>query len=446
VRCTKGEQPNQDSTRYVGGGKRPWVKYFNLKGEEFCIGTHGLSRLLKEFNTPFYVYDAGIIRKKFLETKKTFTGFDLFYSLKANPNLSICALFRSIGANAEVASMGELYFALKAGFKPQQILFVGPGKTDEELEYAINSNIYAIVIESSNELRRAEKLGRRLNKEINALIRINTHERAKSTVGETMAGGPSKLGTDQEKVIESFKEINLASVHIIGIHIYTASQVLNVESLREAAQRTLDLAVYCSENLGFPLKCIDFGGGFGVPYSEDERVLNVEYLAAKMRDMIKERSLNDRNIRFILELGRYLVAESGVYITRVIDIKESRGKKFLVSDGGINHQSRPALMNVEHPIWILNKLSQRKKERVEITGPLCTAQDVLARDVLVPEPEIGDIIGIFNSGAYGFSYGILNFLSHPWCPEVLIAGNRAFIIRKKKDVMELVEDQPLIEV
>jgi diaminopimelate decarboxylase len=188
VRYAKGEQPNQDSTRYVGGGKRPWVKYFNLKGEEFCIGTYGLSRLLKEFNTPFYVYDAGVIREKFLETEKIFAGFDLFYSLKANPNLSICSLFRSIGANAEVASMGELYFALKAGFRPQQILFVGPGKTDEELEYAINSNIYAIVIESSNELERAEKLGRRLNKEINALIRINTHENAKSTVGETMAG------------------------------------------------------------------------------------------------------------------------------------------------------------------------------------------------------------------------------------------------------------------
>ena len=184
---------SQLSSRYVDRGVRPWLKYFNLKGEDFYIGTYGLPRLLKEFNTPFYVYDAGIIRKKFLETKKTFADFDLFYSLKANPNLSICSLFRSIGANAEVASMGELYFALKAGFKPQQILFVGPGKTDEELEYAINSNIYAIVIESSNELRRVEKLGRRLNKEINALIRINTHERAKSTVGETMAGGPSKL-------------------------------------------------------------------------------------------------------------------------------------------------------------------------------------------------------------------------------------------------------------
>lgn len=420
-------------------------KYFDLGRKEFCIGNYKLSKLLKEFDTPIYIYDGGIIREKFLRIKKAFDRFNIFYSLKANPNVSICSLFKSLGANAEVASMGELYFALRVGFKPQNIIFVGPGKTDEELEYAIHNNIYAIVAESTNELERINELSKRLNKDINVLIRINTQERAKSTVEETMAGGPSKLGIDQEKVIESIKRLNLRSVRIIGIHIYTASQVLDVGSLIESARRTLALACYYAESLNFRLQCVDFGGGFGVPYSEDEMELDIRYLAGEVKRMIKEESLGNKDVRFIYELGRYLVAESGVYITKVIDIKESRDKKFLITDGGINHQGRPTLMGVEHPVLMLNKHNQKKKERVEIGGPLCTSQDIIAKDVLVPEPEIGDIIGVFNSGAYGFSYSLLNFLSHPWPPEILIVDDRAFTIRGRKSVEELADDQHLIE-
>jgi diaminopimelate decarboxylase len=208
---------------------------------------------------------------------------------------------------------------------------------------------------------------------------------------------------------------------------------------------TLKLAQYYAEKLNFKLNCIDFGGGWGIPYKEDEKELNIKYLADEINNIVQSSGIDLENMRFIIELGRYLVAESGIYLTKIIDIKESRGKKFVITDGGINQQVRPTFMKLNHPTRIVNKLNQKNTEIVDVVGPLCTPLDVLAKDVALPKPEIGDIIGVFNSGAYGLSMSMLNFHSHPWPAEVLIMDGKVFLIRERGTYEKALGNQFLIK-
>jgi diaminopimelate decarboxylase len=423
------------------------LKYFDLNRPELHIGRFTALDLVSRYGTPLYVYDVEIMKYKYNVVKKSFQNVDIFYSLKANPSASIASFFCSLGSGAEIASGGELYLSLQAGFRPENIIFVGPGKTNPELEYAMKNDLYAVVIESLNELRRADNIAGALSKKIDVMIRVNT----KSWTGaspEVMVGGPSKLGMVEEEVIEELSNIDLKNVNIIGIHVYNASQVLGEVSLIDAIEHTLDFACYCSEKLDFKLKCVDFGGGWGVPYKEGENELNVTWMQKKFSHILQEKSktFDLKNVRFIFELGRYLVAESGVYLARVIDIKESRGKKYLITDGGMNQQVRPVFMNLNHPTLIVNKLNRKKREIVQIGGPLCTPFDMLGKDIQLPEADIGDVIGIFNSGAYSFSMSMLNFLSHPWPSEVLVIGNDSRLIRERGNFENLVGNEILIRL
>jgi len=361
------------------------LEYFDLKQEELHIGGCEVSDLVEKWGTPLYVYDWGIAKKKFSILERAFPSFDIFYSVKANPSLSISALFNLMGSGAEVASSGELYLALKAGFQPQDIIFVGPAKTNEEIEYAINSDIYAIVAESLNELERISVIAEKLRKELGVMIRANTKVPVDFSP-EKMVGGPSKFGIEEEN-LNSVAEFDSKHLQLLGTHVYTASQVLDVQSLLEHNQRILNLACSFSSELGFRLQCVDFGGGFGVPYSEDETEFDISTFSEGMKELIQRKAseYNLESTRFIFELGRYLVAEGGVYLTKVIDIKESRGKKYLITDGGMNQQVRPSVMKLNHPTLIVNKLNQEKMEKVDIGGPCCTPFDLLARNIAVFE-------------------------------------------------------------
>jgi diaminopimelate decarboxylase len=420
------------------------LKYFDTTRDKLYIGGYTVLDIVEKYNTPLYVYDGEIIKMKYNLIKNYLPNFDIFYSMKANPNISICSLFKSLGAGVEVASGGELHLALKVGFRPEDIIFVGPGKTNEEIKSAIKANIYAIVAESVNELKRIDDISKKEGKNASVMIRINT-KTWRGLAPEIMVGGPSKFGIDEEKVIQLVGSMILNNLKIIGIHVYTASQVLDLTSILESMKYTLKLAQYYAEKLNFKLNCTDFGGGWGIPYKEDEKELNVKYLADGINNIVQKLGVDLKNTRLIIELGRYLVAESGIYLTKIIDIKKSRGKKFVITDGGINQQIRPAFMKLNHPTKIVNKLNQKNTEIVDVVGPLCTPLDVLAKDIALPNPEIGDIIGIFNSGAYGFSMSMLNFHSHPWPAEVLIVDGKVFLIRERGTHEKVMENQILIK-
>lgn len=416
---------------------------FQRSAGELLIGGKLASALVSEYGTPLYVYNGDIISRQFHEVRKAFPAFEIFYSLKANSNLSICALLHSLGARAEVASGGEIYLALQAGFEPYNIVFAGPGKTEQELEFGISTNIFAIHAESARELRRIALIAEKLHQNVQVALRINTRE-GFAEAPEVMAGGSSRFGIDEELIIPELSRFSSPRVRIIGIHVYTASQILDERAIIANFGRTLDLACSLAQNAGLDLKSIDFGGGFGVPYTLEEKKLDMEMVGMGVQTILNRKSstYNLEHTRLILELGRYLTAASGVFLARVLDIKESRGRKYLITDGGMNQQIRPVFMKLNHPTYPVSKLDDRPIEIVDVCGPLCTPLDTLASHISMPRVEVGDIIGIFNSGAYGFSMGMLNFLSHPWPAEVLVYQGLTYLIRERGTEGDFLRGQP----
>ncbi|NIQ04812.1 MAG: diaminopimelate decarboxylase [Candidatus Korarchaeota archaeon] len=416
-------------------------EYFDMSGEILHLGGIPVTKIVEEYGTPLYVYDADVARAKYEKLTRAVPQYNIFYSLKANPSISMCSLFRSFGSKAEVASGGELFKALKAGFQPKDIIFVGPAKTREEIEYAIESNVYAIIVESTLELRMLDELCETLDTESNVMLRIN-RESFTGEAPELMIGGPSKFGFDEEEVVPSVSNLNLSHVRIIGVHIYAASGLLEVDPVIENAEATIQLGRSYADALNFELQCLDIGGGIGVPYSETEEEFDIQTLGEQMDSLLSQYELE--NVKLILEAGRYLVAECGVFLTKVHHIKKSRGTRYVFTDGGMNHEIRPVFMDLNHPTKIVNKLSHPATGEATIAGPLCTPIDVIAEDIPLPKVERGDIVGLFNAGAYGMSMSMLNFLSHPWPSEVLAYNGDTYLLRDRGSFEDIKSDEYII--
>jgi diaminopimelate decarboxylase len=410
-----------------------------LRDGAFEIGGAGLETLLGSYSTPLYVYSGHMIDAEYDKVRSLFPGFDIIYSLKANPGLAICARLRSRGGGADVSSLGELQTALKAGFGPENIFFVGPAKAGAELAFAVETGIYAVIVESARELVLIDKLASERSKRQRVLLRINTSESPSSA--EVMVGGPTKFGFDEEAVVKEVRALELSNVDISGIHVYSASQVLDEEFIRRHIEHVLKLALHLSAELGFPLGCIDFGGGFGVPYSDDEKELDLPRIAERTGELVGASASRLEGCRLVFELGRFLVARSGVFLTRVLEVKKSRGRLFVLTDGGMNTFTRPVFMGVRHPVRVVNKMGQRVESEYDVCGPICTPIDCIGRNVMLPHVEPGDVIGVFNAGAYGYTMSLLNFMSLGWPAEVMVENGKANLIRQPRAAEALLDDQ-----
>jgi diaminopimelate decarboxylase len=397
-----------------------------------------VTEIAAKFGTPFYVYDAGMIRDRVEAVRSAFPSFDVFYSVKANPSLALLGLLRSLGAGAETASAGELFLAKEALYDPLDIVFAGPGKTDRELEEAILSRIFAINVESLRELERTARIARLLGVPARVALRINTAAGLSKTGGgsagplhEQMAGGPSKFGIDEEKLPQLEEHLDRKALEVVGIHVYTASQILDAGEVVENARRAVAAAEHVESVTGEAFPAVDFGGGFGVPHYQDESPLDLPALGAQVEDVFRP-YVSGRDTRLILELGRFLVSECGVFVSRVIELKESRGERFVITDGGINQFLRPVLMKVNHEARVVNRLEAPASGAAKVAGPLCTPIDVTSREIETPEGiALGDLVGIFNAGAYGYSMSPQLFLSHPTPVEVLILDGEMSAARKR---------------
>lgn len=415
-------------------------KYFVRSGK-FWIDGVALESLLAKHPTPCYVYSASVIREKYEALTQHLPGFDVFFSFKANPNLAIARMLLGLGAGADVSSLGELKAAYKVGYKHDNILLVGPAKTEEELRYAIGNGVAAVVAESPHELGLIDELAARLNKSARVMLRLNTLE--KPTAPEIMVGGPSKFGIDEELAVEAVRGLELKHSTIVGIHTYAASQVLDPDFIGRHITYVADLALRLAEDIGFDLKCIDFGGGFGVPYQDTETELDLARIARPAAEARARVLKTYPECRLVLEVGRYLVAEAGVFLTRVVRTKASRGRNFILTDAGMNHFSRPVFQRLNHPVRLLNKIAAPPAGDFEVGGPICTPLDVSGRAVPLPVPEIGDVAGFFAAGAYGWSMSMVNFMSLGWPAEVMVDAGRLFVIRKPRLAEDFFEDQPL---
>jgi diaminopimelate decarboxylase len=418
------------------------AKYFPLSRDSLVIGGLPIEEIAAAVGTPAYIYDKAILDLKFDALRAALPeAFSICYSMKANPCLAVVRHFLSRGSGIEIASAGEFTKALQSGCPPERMLFAGPGKTTSELEFVLKQGIGEIHLESLTEARRIAEICHQLGSRAQTALRINPTGDFEGGAMR-MGGRPSPFGIDEENLEQAIDEVlALPELDLCGLHLFIGTQILDPSILITQYRHGLALARRVVTRIGRPLKTLDFGGGLGIPYFQHEKELDLDALRSGLAALWQtvDTDPSFAGTRFLVEPGRFLAGEAGIYLTRIIDIKVSRGKKFLVVDGGMNHHLAASgnlgqTIKRNYPIGILNKLGEPPEEAVEIVGPLCTPLDTLGRNVRLPRAEIGDLVGIFQSGAYGRSASPLGFLSHPHPPEVFVDGKRREIFHPRNDL------------
>jgi diaminopimelate decarboxylase len=402
------------------------------------IGNIDVSEVAKSFGTPLYLYDAEAIRLSHHALAKSFDGFTIAYSVKANPSVGICKLLQSLGCWAEVASGGEMLIARTAGFPEAHTMFAGPAKQESELRDACDKRISILKVESLRELELLASWMSRRTFCPSICIRVNTAESV-SSAREIMAGGPSRFGLDEEVLPSVLRQYG-SKLNIVGLHVYSGSQILNPQEIIGNFARIFDIFVACRQIVGEQFSTVVFGGGFGVPSGLSGLPLNLEEIGEGINRIIRTSGIGHR-LHFILELGRFLVASSGIFITRVIDVKVSRGSNFVLTDGGINNYLRPALKKLTHSVDLIERLNEAKSFPANVGGPLCTPLDEYARAIELPKVQPGDLVGVFNAGAYGYSMSMHEFLGHRSPAEVIVDHGNVKELRCRGNFNDLLAGQ-----
>lgn len=405
------------------------LKDYCSSSGEIVVGKHPLSHIEKLVSgTPFYAYDRQLIINRVKQlTDDLPTKISLHYAIKANPLPSLVQLMATQVSGFDVASKKEMLLAMQTGMPADNISFAGPGKTVEDIEAAIIAGV-TLHVESSGEIAKVELAANQLSVKANIAIRINPKFELKSS-GMKMSGGAKPFGIDEEQVPDILHKLNLDQINLRGFHIYSGSQNLNADAIISAQQQTFMLAeelVALSRKITKrKIDYLNIGGGFGIPYFAKEMPLDVKAIANSLQILLKKHKALVDDLEVIIELGRYLVAEAGIYVSKVIDKKISRGTNYLVCDGGLHHHLANSgnfgqVIRKNYPVAIGNKLNGEVQELVNIVGPLCTPLDILADKVLLPKATIGDYVVIFQSGAYGSSASPKDFLSQPQVSELLL--------------------------
>ena len=428
-------------------------KYFGVSNGELFVGGVGIRNLADKYGTPSFIYDWGVIDRKLSALRQALPGrFSISYSVKANPNLSIIRHLLSRRCGLEIASAGEFQLAMQAGCEPQNILFAGPGKSPAELELVLSSGIGEIHLESLIEAKRVSEIGRRLGVRANVAIRVNPAAEAEGGAMR-MGGRPAAFGVDEE-ILDEMVDAILADSALCfrGIHVFAGTQILEADTLVNQYRHGLAIARRAAHKAGGPLHTLDFGGGLGIPYFAHERELDLDKVRTGLTALFAQMESDPdfAGTHFLVEPGRFLVGESGIYLARINDIKVSRGKKFLILDGGMNHHLAASgnlgqTIKRNYPVAIANKLDSPADEAVDVVGPLCTPLDTVARNVTLPRAEIGDLLAIFQSGAYGRSASPLGFLSHPAPAEILVGAGSDELITARGEITGFVVPLPVMK-
>jgi len=374
--------------------------------------------------TPFYAYDKSIIASTVSALKHHLPSqIKLHYAVKANPFTPLLHFIAALVDGFDVASKGEMLQALQTSMPPHHISFAGPGKSTKELTSAIVSGI-TVNVESESELGRIEKLASELGIVANVAIRVNPAFELKSS-GMKMTGGAKPFGIDSELVTVLIRYIERSDMHYRGLHIFSGSQNLSADALIDAHNNTFALAYELGQHSGVIAPSINIGGGLGIPYFPGEQPLDIEPICDNLARLCEDYQLLVTHSEIIMELGRYLVGPAGVYVSEVVDIKQSRGETFVVTNGGLHHHLANSgnfgqVIRKNYPVAVANKMLQANSEQVSIVGPLCTPLDILAHKVTLPKIALYDLIVIFQSGAYGACASPGQFLGHPSVAEILL--------------------------
>ena len=394
------------------------------------IGGVPLTRLAARVGqTPFYAYDRAAMTARVAELRRHLPPeIELHYAMKANPMPAVVQHMAGLVDGIDVASGGELRVALDTTMAPLNISFAGPGKSDADLACAVAAGI-VLNMESAGEMERIAAIGARLGLRPQVAVRVNPDFELKSS-GMKMGGGPKQFGVDAEQVPALLARLGRLELDFHGFHIFSGSQNLKAEAIQEAHEKTFALALRLAEHAPRPLRMLNIGGGFGIPYFPGEGRLDLAAVGENLKRLLPDvkRALPQAHI--VIELGRYLVGEAGVYVSKVIERKVSRGQVYLVTDGGLHHHLSASgnfgeVIRKNYPVVIGNKVRGGERETASVVGPLCTPLDLLADQMELAQAGPGDLAVVFQSGAYGLTASPGAFLSHPGALEVLVGSDAA---------------------
>lgn len=400
------------------------INSFSSRDNCLLVGGIPITQLaMRVGSTPFYAYDRQLILKRIHYLREVLPdSLKLHYAMKANPMPAVVDFMAQQVDGLDVASAGEMAVALDSGMPTDLISFAGPGKQVSEIRQALAAGI-VINVESENELEIIKTLSQDTGYAANICLRVNPDFELKKS-GMKMGGGPKQFGIDASRIPDVLAYLDANHLPLHGLHIFWGSQNLNSEAIQEAQSQTINLAIRLLKNRKTPAKSINIGGGFGIPYFPGEAPLNLKPVGENLNKLMDKVKQELGNIEIEIELGRYLVGEAGIYVSRVIDRKVSQGETFLITDGGLHHHLSASgnfgqVIRKNYPVVIGNRL-EGNLETVSVVGPLCTPLDLLANKMELPQAEIGDLVVILQSGAYGYTASPHLFLSHPEPKQVLV--------------------------
>ena len=409
------------------------MNYIRLRQNNLCVENIAALKLTKKFKTPFYCYSLSQLKYNFNSFSNIFKTIKplVCFSVKSNSNLALLRELRKIGSGADVVSLGELLKAIKAGINAKKIVFSGVGKTEEEIRIAIKKGILLINVESENEAILINKISRKLSKKTSIGIRLNPNVTGKTHKKISTSGKNEKFGllyTDCVNLCQKIKKME--NVKLEGLSVHIGSQITNVKPFKEVLS-TLNKILNKTK---IDFKFIDLGGGMGISYSNKEKQLNLQQYAQLVRKFTK-----NKNVKIIFEPGRFIVGNTAVLISKIIYIKKSNNKKFVILDAGMNDLIRPALYDAEHQIVPLKKTNKRIGGNIEFVGPVCESADKFLSQNSFAQIKEGDYVGLTHVGAYGMSLSS-NYNCRPTAAEIMVTGSKHKLIRKRQSLENLVKN------
>ena len=418
------------------------MNHFDYRNGEMFAEDIAIKKIAKEIGTPAYVYSLAALRQQFRVFDGAFASVPhlVCFSVKANSNIALLRAFAKEGGGFDIVSGGELFRALKAGGDPKKIVFSGVGKKREEIEYALRSGILMFNVESEDELMALNEIAGDMKRKAPISLRINPDVDPQTHPYISTGMKKAKFGVDIKRSVEAYKKAaSLPNLEVVGVDCHIGSQLTSVTPFVDALARVreyLDRVLVGSlQKEGARIRYLDLGGGLGITYNDERPPLPEEYANALLE------GLSGLDITLILEPGRVIVGNAGIFVTEVQYLKETDEKKFVIVDGGMNDLIRPALYGSYQAIQPVRQ-DNREKIVADVVGPICESGDFFAKDREIARPERGDLLAVMSAGAYGFTMAS-NYNSHPKPPEVLVDGDKYYVIRARETLEDLIRGETI---
>ena len=409
------------------------MNYIRLRKNNLCVENIEALRLTKKYKTPFYCYSLSQLKDNFNSFNNTFKTIKpiICFSVKSNANLTLLRELKKIGSGADVVSLGELLKAIKVGMNPKKIVFSGVGKTEEEIRTAIKKRILLINVESENEAVLINKISKKLSRKTAIGIRLNPNVTVKTHKKISTGGKNEKFGLIYSDCVKLCKKIEkMKNLKLVGLSVHIGSQITNIAPFK----KVLSIINKIMNKTKIDFKFIDLGGGMGISYSNNGEKLNLKHYAQLVNKFVR-----GKNIKIIFEPGRFIVADTAILITKIIYIKKSNNKYFVILDAGMNDLMRPALYGAKHQIIPLTKSKKIFTGNIEFVGPICESSDKFLNQKSFPKIKESDYVGLTNVGAYGMSLSS-NYNTRPTIAEIMVVGSKHKLIKKRQSLENLINN------